>query len=307
MTRYIIRKYLSGNRRDGRNRAGILLGAAGIFFDLLLFAVKEIAGILSGSVAVTADAFNNLADAGAHIMALLAFPLGSRRPSKRFPFGYGRVEYLSGLVIAAAILFVGGKMIVSSVTKILHPAMVETSPVVYIILLFSIAVKGYMFRYNRIIGDRIDSAGLRSVALDSICDCFATGAIILSMIIQKTTGWNIDGWTGLMVAICILYAGLISAKDSVTPLLGAAVDDETLDKLYCIMGRCPDLVKIDAVAVHDYGPDRKLLTAQIQVKRSDVNIAALKQMILKELRMECVIETKIIDQASYNRLQNRQE
>lgn len=220
MTRYIIRKYLSGDTPGGRKAAGMILGTVGILFDLLLFGIKCFAGSLSGSVAITADAYNNLTDAGAHITALLGFTLASRKPTKRFPRGFGRLENLSGLVIAGAILCVSVKMALSSVQKILHPDRVEGSPLVIGILLISIAVKGYMYLYNKRIGALIDSAALKSVAADSICDCFATGAIILSVIIRQTTGINIDGPAGLVMAGCIFCAGIVTAKENLLPLTG---------------------------------------------------------------------------------------
>ena len=288
MTRYIIRKYLCGDRPDGRKKAGIILGAAGIFFDLLLFGIKYLAGLLSGSIAITADAFNNLADAGAHITALLAFPLGDKKPSRRFPFGCGRIEYFSGLVVAAAVLTVGVRMLLSSVEKIRCPMRVESSPTVIAILLFSIAVKAYMYRYNKRIGERIDSAGLRSVAVDSFCDCLATGAIILSVLIQKLTGFPIDGWTGLLVAGCILTAGIFAAKESVAPLLGMGVDDQALDRLYEVFEEIPGIGGVKDIAMHDYGPNRKLLT--MRVSGTTDAVVVLKKRIKEELGMEAVIE-----------------
>lgn len=294
MTRYIIRKYLISGNPDGRKKAGILLGAAGIFFDLLLFFVKHFAGVLSGSVAVTADAFNNLADAGAHIPALLAFPLGSRKPSRRFPFGCGRLEYLSGLLVACAVLTVGGRMLLSSIEKILSPRPVESSPAVIGILLFSIVVKGYMYRYNHILGERMDAAGLRSVAVDSVCDCFATGAIILSMLIQQATGVPIDGWTGVMVAVCILYAGIAAAKDSLGALLGRGADDGVIKTIHDILAAFPEIRSVEELAVHDYGPASKLLTMRITGNLSPDGVKRLRAAIREKTGMDSVTEiTKI--------------
>lgn len=290
MTRIIIRKYLSGNSAGGRKAAGIILGTVGIIFDLLLFGIKCFAGILSGSVAITADAFNNLTDAGAHIMALIGFTLAARKPSRRFPYGCGRLEYLSGLLIAAAILFVSVKMAASSFEKILHPEKVDSSPLVIGILLLAIAVKGYMYRYNKIIGGRIDSAALRSVALDSICDCFATGTIVLSVIIQNVSGINIDGWAGLLVAACIFYAGVVSAKESLLPLMGLAADDEIAEKLYEILCGFPEITGITAPAIHDYGPDSRLLTVRLTGKLSAEKLRLLHDRIREGLGAEAVIE-----------------
>lgn len=303
MTRFIVKHYLDGSK-SGRKRAGILLGIVGVILDLLLFAVKYLAGLLSGSVAVTADAFNNLGDAGAQFTALLGFILGDLKPSKSFPFGYGRLEYLSGLIIAAAILFVGVKMMASSVEKIISPIPVESSPTVILILLLSIAVKGYMYLYNRQIGKRIDSPVLRSVAVDSICDCFATAAIILSIIIQRMTGFPVDGWTGLMVAVCILYAGIIATKENLAPMLGLRIDEEALREVYELSEEIDGIHTISEIAVHDYGPGKKLLTMRII---GEPDKEKLKAMIRDRLRMDAVIETKEFDVAPYNTRKSRQE
>lgn len=307
MTRYIIRKYLNNSNPYGRKRIGIILGAMGIFFDLLLFAAKSVAGILSGSVAITADAYNNLADAGAHLLALLAFPLGAKKPTRRFPFGLGRLEYLSGLVIAGAILIVSGRMILSSVEKIIEPSAVESSPVVIGILLFSIAVKAYMYRYNKQIGDMIDSAGLKSVAVDSICDCMATGTIILSIAVQELTGISIDGWTGLLVAGCILTAGIIAAKDSLAPLLGMRMDDHTTDVIYSIIESAGGVCSVGELAVHDYGPGKRILTMRLTVAAGQDIAEHIRQEIHHQLDMDAVIATQEFDKMQNNRPQSRQE
>lgn len=307
MTRYIIRKYLRGHSALGRKRVGIILGVMGIFFDLLLFAAKYAAGLISGSVAITADAYNNLADAGAHILALLAFPLGAKKPTHRFPHGPGRLEYLSGLVIAGAILITGGRMILSSVEKILRPGTVESAPAVIVILLLSIAVKAYMYRYNRRIGALIDSAGLRSVAIDSICDCLATGTIVLSIAIQQLTNVCIDGWTGLLVAGCILAAGIIAAKDSLKPLLGTGIDTQTADILYEILENTPGVHTVSAIAVHDYGPRRRILTMRLTGAAEIGAAEEIRQSVKDKLGMDAVIEIDRFDADRNNRVQNRQE
>ena len=305
MTRYIIRKYLGGCP-GGRTKAGLILGALGIFFDILLFDGKYFAGAISGSVAVTADSFNNLADAGAHVLALMGFCLASSKPSRRFPFGLGRLEYLSGLLIAGAILLVGGKMLLSSAEAIASPSPVESSPAVFIILLVSIAVKGYMYRYNKIIGGRIGSAALKAVAADSICDCFATGAIVLSILIQRSAGWNIDGWTGLMVAGCILYAGIMSARDSLAPLLGTAVEESVSETIRGIIDAFPSVRSVKDIAVHDYGPDRRLHTMRIVGEISPDSAAEMKRRIRAALGTDAVIEIEN-DADRNNRGQIRQE
>lgn len=307
MTRYIIRNILGDNKQRGRKRAGIILGGMGIFFDLLLFGIKSVAGILSGSVAITADAYNNLTDAGAHILALLAFPLGDKKPSRRFPLGLGRLEYLSGLLIAVAILTVGIKMLIPSFEKIIRPRPVESSTPVILILLFSIAVKAYMYSYNKRIGEKICSAGLRSVAIDSVCDCLATGTIILSIIVQHLTGICIDGWTGLLVALCIIGAGIIAIKDSILPLLGIGMDEDVKDQLYGILEVIPRLHTVESLYLHDYGPNRKIVTMRLTGSVDSDTVEALHHRIKKQLHMEAVIEISNFQSKSNNSGQSRQE
>lgn len=291
MTKYIIRRYLSGDAEGGRKTAGIILSLMGIGFNLLLFVLKSLAGTLSGSIAITADGFNNLADSGSCILALLGFKLGDMKPCRSYPFGYGRIEYLSGLLISAAILILGIRMMLSSVLKILHPEAVNGKPVVILILFISIAVKGYMYRYNKHIGSRISSAGMKAAALDSLSDCFATLAILLSIAIERLTGINIDGYAGVMVAMCIIYAGVISAKDSLRPLLGRASDDDTMAKLCDIICEHTDICMLSGITLHDYGPERKLAT--MYLRRSD-NTDSLITTLSKRIRSELDIEAFIM-------------
>lgn len=274
---------------DRRKRTGILLSVLGVTLNLLLFGVKYAGGLLSDSVAVTADAFNNLADTFSCIITLTGFWLGSKKPDKRFPMGWGRLEYLSGLVISAAILLIGGRMLLSSFDKILHPEPVDGRPAVLIILLISIAVKGVMYRYNSVIGKKLLSSAMKAAALDSLSDCFATLAILLSIIIERLTGFYADGWTGLLVALCILYAGCTSVKESAAPLLGKGLDQTSRKKLKAVLNRHEEIRRIDSLMLHDYGPNQKLLTFYLDAEGPDELIAVLRREIDEELHIQAVI------------------
>ena len=265
------------------------MSLAGIFFNLLLFALKLTAGALSGSVAITADGFNNLADSGSCVLALLGIKLGSKPPDKKYPYGRGRLEYLSGMLISAAVLFIGGRMLVSSAIKIIRPQPVDGCPAVIVILMLSVAVKGYMYAYNSKIGRLIHSSGMKAAALDSMSDCISTMAILAAIVIEKLTGFNADGYTGVLVAVCILYAGLSSVKESVAPMLGKAPDRDLTDKLRIIISRYPQIKRVDDVALHDYGPHTKLLTFFIDCEEPHEVIGRLKEDICCELKCEAVI------------------
>ena len=284
MTEFILKRCLKDNKK-GRIKAGIITAVLGVLFNILLSGLKWIAGSLSGSIAITADGFNNLADTGVCIMALLGIYLGLKTPDKKYPLGYGRLEYLSGLVISVAILFLGGSLMASSVEKIIHPAPIESSAAVIFILIASVIIKGYMYWYNSKIGKAIKSSGIKAASLDALCDSVATVAILAAIVIEQLTGFYADGYTGVMVALCILYAGIVSVKDSVRPLLGRGIGKELNEKLKTIT----EPYKIEKVALHDYGPSRKLLTMYLCSDISTDEITKLREHIKMELNMEAII------------------
>ena len=215
-----------------RRAYGQLCGFVGIGLNILLFAGKFFAGTLSGSVAITADAFNNLSDAGSSVVTLLGFRLAGKKPDPQHPFGHGRLEYVSGLIVAGLILLMGVELAKSSVEKILHPAAVDFSVIALVILAVSICVKLYMCLYNRRIGKKIRSAAMEATAADSLSDTAATAAVLLAMLIAKWTGLDIDGWVGLVVAGFILFSGVKSARETISPLLGQPPEKEFVDRRF---------------------------------------------------------------------------
>jgi cation diffusion facilitator family transporter len=198
------------DENEKRNIFGTLCGAAGIVLNILLFAIKYFAGIISGSIAVTADAFNNLSDAGSSVITLVGIRMASKKPDSDHPFGHGRMEYLSGLAVSVIIILVGVELFRSSVDKIMNPSAVDTSLVAIVILVVSIAVKAYMFFYNRSIGKKINSAGMKATALDCIGDAVATSVVLVSTVVSHFTQLQIDGWCGLLVSLFIVIYGLTS-------------------------------------------------------------------------------------------------
>ena len=256
-----------GNVQDPqvRQRYGTLSGAVGIFLNLLLSAGKMIAGVLTGSIAITADAFNNLTDAGSSVVTLVGFRMAGKQADNDHPFGHGRIEYLSGLAVSVVILLVGLELAKSSVEKIIHPEPVEFSWLSAGILAAAICVKLWMSYFNRSLSRRIGSAAMAATATDSLSDAAATSAVLLSSLIGRFTGVNIDAWAGILVAIFILRAGWGAAKDTLNPLLGQSPDPELVRDIERTVLAHPQVVGIHDMIIHDYGPGRSMMSLQAEV------------------------------------------
>ncbi len=214
-----------------RSAYGKLCGIVGIVLNLLLFAGKFIAGFLSNSIAITADAFNNLSDAGSSLVTLIGFKLAEQKPDSDHPFGHGRMEYLSGLIVSAVILMMGFELVKDSIDKILHPTGVDFSVVVLVILIASILGKCYMAFYNFHYGKRFESSTLRATAVDSLSDCVSTTVVLIATLIGYYTNVQIDGFCGIAVGILIFVAGINAAKETLSPLLGEAPDPEFVNQI----------------------------------------------------------------------------
>ena len=265
LARFFIKNQNDAKDPAARQAYGILCGAVGIFLNLCLFAGKFLAGTLSNSIAVTADAFNNLSDAGSSIITLIGFKMAGQKPDPSHPFGHGRIEYISGLLVSVIILLMGAELLKSSVSKILHPEEMIFSPVVLGILLCSILVKCYMFLYNRKLGKRLDSAAMLATATDSLSDMLATSVVLAATLIGHFTNLTIDGWCGVLVGLFICYAGFGAAKDTISPLLGQAPDKEFVRQINDIVMSYSDVLGIHDLIVHNYGPGRVLISLHAEV------------------------------------------
>lgn len=248
-----------------RQAYGVLCGAVGIALNLLLFAGKWLAGILSGSIAVTADAFNNLSDAGSSVITLIGFKLSGQKPDPEHPFGHGRMEYISGLFVSVAILIMAFELVKTSVGKIISPEPVEGSALILLILAASVLVKLYMAYYNRKIGKKISSAAMAATAADSLSDTVSTAAVFLATVLSMIAGWQIDGWCGLLVGIFIFYSGVKAMKETIDPLLGQAPDRELVEKIRKLVTGYPSVKGIHDMIIHDYGPGRLMVTIHVEV------------------------------------------
>ena len=251
-----------------RRAYGTLCGAVGIALNILLFIGKFFAGQLSGSIAVTADAFNNLSDAGSSAVTLLGFRLAGKKPDTDHPFGHGRIEYISGLIVAGLILLMGVELAKSSFDKILHPEPVAFSALAAAIMAASVCVKLYMWLYNRAVGRKIKSAAMEATATDSLSDTIATSAVLLAMLVGKWTGLAVDGYVGLVVALFILFSAYKAAKETLSPLLGQAPDPELVQRIRDIVAEHDTVVGIHDLVVHDYGPGRQMVSLHAEVPAS---------------------------------------
>lgn len=258
--------FIRGKEESARRKAyGTLCSIVGILLNIGLFAGKYFAGVISGSVAITADAFNNLSDAGSSFITLVGFLFAEKKPDPDHPFGHGRFEYISGFVVSMLILLMGLELLKSSVIKIMHPQPVDTSILAMGILIVSILVKMYMAFYNYSIGKKIDSAAMKATATDSLSDTIATTVVLVAMLVMRFVGINIDGICGVFVALFILYAGYSAAKDTLDPLLGLAPDKEFVKRIQDIVLAHEEVQGIHDMMVHDYGPGRRLVSLHAEV------------------------------------------
>lgn len=265
LTKLFIKDHTNYSSPAVRRAYGVLCGAVGICLNLLLFVGKFSAGLLSGSIAITADAFNNLSDAGSSIITLIGFRMAGHKPDPNHPFGHGRIEYISGFLVSLLILLMAFELIKSSAGKILHPQEVLFSPVIVAILAASILVKCYMALYNLRVGRQIDSAAMKATATDSLSDMLATTAVLIATLIARYTGLKIDGYCGVLVGLFILYAGFQAARDTLNPLLGQAPDPAFVKQIEEIVMSYNDILGIHDLIVHNYGPGRVLISLHAEV------------------------------------------
>ena len=278
LTRWLISNYKEYEDPKVRRKYGVLTGIVGICLNVLLFGMKYFAGVWSGSVAMIADAFNNLSDAGSSIITMIGFWFSGREPDEEHPFGHGRYEYIAGFLVSQAILLMGFELAKGSFDKILHPQFVETGKMIYLILILSILIKAYMAVYNHTIGKRIRSAAMGATAMDSVSDMAATSVVLLSMIVLQQTSYNIDGYCGLLVAIFILYTGIQTIRETLGTLLGTKPDTDFVNQVQEIVLRHHLVMGMHDLVVHDYGAGRRMISLHLEVP-GEMNVYALHNII----------------------------
>ena len=272
MTHFIIKYFIENEKynttKDAtsiRKRYGIVSGYVGIFCNIVLFFIKLFAGIITHSISITADAFNNLSDAGSSIATVLGFQLAEKSPDKEHPFGHGRYEYIAGFIVSIIIILMGVELLKASVEKIFFPQEVIFHTSTIIILSISIIIKIWLSIFNQKIGKIIQSSALKATAMDSFSDVIATIAVIIGVLINHFFSVNVDGYIGVIVAIFIFYTGITTAKDTLDPLIGTAPDKKFIEDIKKFILSYDDILGIHDLIVHSYGAEKKLISLHAEV------------------------------------------
>ena len=299
MISFLIRKFIpreeTVSSQAVRTAYGTLAGVLGIVLNALLCLGKLFAGLISGSIAIAADAINNLSDAGSSVITLCGFKLSSKKPDPDHPFGHGRIEYLAGLAVSMIILLMAFELFKTSIGKIISPEPVAFSLLTAAILVVSVLVKLYMSVYNRAIGQKISSPAMEATAADCRSDALATTVVLITMLISHFTKVNIDGWAGLLVSFSIFWAGFSAARETINPLLGQSPDPELVEDIRAQVLADPNVLGIHDLIVHDYGPGRRMVSLHAEVPASgDIlalhdGIDQLEHQLRDQLGCETVI------------------
>lgn len=295
LLRLFVPDYRNTRQPEVRSAIGSLAGTTGIVCNIALFLGKLAIGLLSGSIAIMADAFNNLSDVSSSVFTLLGFRMARQPADKDHPYGHARYEYLSGLVVAALILMIGVELAQNSVSKILNPGSMTVSGVTYVILMLSIAVKFWMYLFFRDLGKRIGAAPLAATAADSRNDCIASTAVLLGCVSEQLLNVRIDGIIGLAVAVFILYSGCTVAKETVSPLIGQQADRELLEKINALILGHDKVLGVHDLLVHDYGPGQCFASVHVEISAEEDPMTGhsiidhIERDALRELNVHLVI------------------
>ena len=282
MTEFLVNKFIKDSANiestEVRTRYGMLASVVGIFCNVLLFSVKLAIGLILSSLAVTADAFNNLSDAASSIISFVGVKMAGKPADAEHPFGHGRIEYIAALIVSFLVIEVGFTFFKSSISKIMHPEEITFDPVPFIILILSILVKLWMAFFNNKLGKRIDSKVMLATAADSLGDVITTSATVISIVICHFTSINVDAIAGLIVSGIVIWSGVSIAKDTLEPLIGQRVPSELYQKITDMVESYEGIVGAHDLIVHNYGPNRSMATIHAEVP-NDVSIEASHEII----------------------------
>lgn len=294
-TNFLIRTFVKDSENtqneEVRNKYGYLAGIIGIISNLLLFMVKISVGLLTASIAVTADAFNNLSDMASSIITIIGFKLASIPPDKEHPFGHGRLEYISALIVAFMVMLVGIQFIKSSVERILDPVPIKFQVIPFVLLLISILVKFWLSTFNKVVGNKIDSSALKAAAVDALGDVFTSSCVVVSFFASKFTDLPIDGYIGVVVSLAILYAGYSLVKETISPLLGEAPSPQLVHSISERVLSYDHINGVHDLIVHNYGVGRCIASIHAEIP-SNIDIMTIHDVI-DEAEREISDELKV--------------
>lgn len=282
ITDYLIKTFVKDNEKVDnikvRNAYGNLAGAIGIIVNVLLFAIKLSVGLLAGSVAVMADAFNNLSDAASSIITIIGFKLANKPADAEHPFGHGRIEYISALIVSFLVMLVGLQFVKSSLERITNPATVKFEVIPFLLLLVSIFFKLWLSKFNKSIGHRINSSALKAAATDALGDVFTSSTVVISFLLAKFTQFPLDGYIGVLVACAIIYSGYGLIKETLNPLLGEAPDPVLVSNISDMVMSYENINGIHDLVVHNYGPGRIMASIHAEIP-SDIDVMTIHHII----------------------------
>lgn len=291
MVSLLAKLFIKDNMSETEKRSayGSICSISGIILNVLLSVTKIIIGYLSASITIISDGLNNFSDAASSVVTLTGFKMAAKKPDEDHPYGHGRMEYISGVVVAFLILLMAVNLIKESVLKIIHPESTVFSVVTVLILVLSILVKCYMYFYNTSIGKKISSETIKATGKDSLMDCIATGFALLSLLAERVSGYKVDGYFGVIVGGFVFYAGVSVVKDTLDPLLGLPPEAEFVRAIERIsLGFSDKVLGIHDLIVHDYGPRRRFVTLHVEV--------SYKEDVLEIHEMIDSLEKKLADE-----------
>lgn len=282
LSKFLVSRFIKNheNTKDEkvRDAYGYLGGVVGIIVNALLFTIKLSVGMLTGSIAVTADAFNNLSDAASSVITIAGFKLASKPADEEHPFGHGRFEYISALIVSFMVMLVGFEFIKSSFDRIMNPAKVSFNLIPFLLILVSIGAKVWLSRFNKFIGESINSGALEASSFDALGDVFSSGCVALSLLVSRWTSFPIDGYIGMLVALFILYSGFSLVKDTLNPLLGDAPDPELVKNIKSGVLSYDYISGVHDLVIHNYGPDRCMASIHAEIP-CDISVVTIHEII----------------------------
>ncbi len=267
LIRLFVKDYQQTDNASVRLGYGVLAGFAGVVMNLVLFAVKVTIGVIAGSVAVIADAVNNLSDSGSALVTLFGFKLSAQPPDEEHPFGHGRIEYIAGMIVAVLIVSVGLNFLKESVMRIINPSQVSADWIIISILAASMLIKVWLFFFYRTVGKKIDSQVILAAAFDSLSDLLSTSLVLVSIIVGRFTSFPVDGCAGVLVAGLVIWGGIGIIREAGSPLLGERPEPQLVEELKRRLMACPDIAGVHDIVVHNYGPNLYFATAHAEVDR----------------------------------------
>ncbi len=263
---------------DVRNKYGYLAGIVGIIANFILFAVKLSVGLLTSSIAIMADAFNNLSDMASSVITIVGFKLASIPPDKEHPFGHGRLEYISALIVAFMVMLVGFQFVKSSIDRILNPVPIKFEIIPFILLFISILVKIWLSSFNKFMGGKINSSALKAASVDAMGDVFTSSTVLVSFLAARFTSLPIDGYAGIIVSVAILYAGYSLVKETISPLLGEAPDPELVQGINQAILSYEHIQGVHDLIIHNYGVGKSIASVHAEIP-ADIDIMTIHDII----------------------------